>query len=324
MDLQQYLRSEGKVILTTDVIHTHINFDRRTNYTQRNKQIEINFTDKKQCEIKDIIHSSTASLANFRKLKSTIDSLEKIFKPITISLLEKFPDYYFELMINNEHTCILDNYLHLIGCHRNGIPFTNEDLYEIHDFLTNTFSEIDVLIEKINNTIDIIDITSIILICFDSNKNDHFKYKNRGASEYVHALFNTDLKSTTLATIIMMNNIQIKLSTPIIQDEKVIFDNPHVVYGTIEVESVKSRKVHVKGFYLDGDKVTNIPFSEMVYCKAAGDEKDKYEKLFNYIANLLPGKKVKLIIKPLQPYVCHQDIETKNKHLISVEDIELT
>lgn len=321
MNLQQYLQQEGRVIFTTDVIYSHVNFDRRNNYSQRNKQLEMCFSDTSE-EVENIIHSSTVSFADFRLLKSTVDSLDKIFKPITSALLAQFTNLYFELMLNDENTSIIENYLHFIACTRDGTSLTNKVIADIHNYLIELFSEINGLISQINKTTYTKDISSVILVSQDTNKVDNIKYKNRGASEFVHALFNSDLKNTDLATIIYMNSTTTKLSKPIIQDQKIFLDKPHVIYGTLEIESKTSRKIHVKGYYFDCNTVTNKPFSEMVFCKASGDKKEEYEKLFNYIDSDLHNKEVKSIIKPLQPYVCHEDVETKTKYLISVEEIE--
>ena len=324
MNLQEYLQLAGKVILATDVIHAHINFDRRTNYGKRNKQTEFEYFDKNPNVVEKVSHSTTSTISDFKKLNSAVIALDKIYKPITSALIAQFPDCYFELMINNEDVSIIENYLHIIGCNRNGTPFTDEDIKNTYAFLIIIFNEIDNLIIEINKTIPVKDISSIILVSSEPTEDDQFKYKNKGASEFVHALFNSDLEKTTLATTININNVKTELPDPERQSQKVLLDKPHVIYGTLEIESQTSSKFRAKGFYLDEDKITNIPFNEIVYCKAAGDLKDEYAELFNYINNELCGTKIKVIIKSLQPYVCHEDIEAKNKYIDSVVIIELT
>lgn len=322
MNLHEFIKHQGRVIFTTDVIYTHINFDRRSNYSQRNKQLEMNFFEENK-DIRNIHHSSTMSISDFRLLKSTIDSLDKIFKPITNALLDAFPDLYFEVMINDEYTNIIENYLHLLACTKDGTPLNSEDIEAIQNHLNGLFSEINNLIQKINKTTYIKDISSIILVDKDTEKEDHIVFKDKGASRFVHALFNSNIKNIDIATRIFINNSLIKLHNPIIQDGKILLDKPHIVYATLEVESKISKKLHAKGFYLNGHTITDKPFNEMIFCKGSGDEKEEYEKLFHKIDSELYDCKVIATIKPLQSYVCHMKIDADIKHLTSIEIADL-
>jgi len=321
MNLQQYLQVDGRVIFKTDIIYSHINFDKRSNYKQRNKQLEIIFNESSD-KTERIFHSSTVTFTDLRILKSTVDSLDKIYKPITNSLLTKFPKIYFELMLNDENKSVVENYLHFIACFKNGTPLTISSITDIREYLFEVFNQIDDIINKINKTTYIKDISSVKLVNQDNGIPDHIKYENRGAAEFVHALFNSDLKDLSLATLIKLNQDPITLTKPIQQDQKVFLDRPHIIKGTLDIESKISKKLHAKGFYLDENaSITNKPFNEMIYCKASGENKEIYEDLFRLIDNELCGREVSFMVKTLQPYVCIEGIESKTKHLISVDNM---
>lgn len=325
MNSQQFLIKEGKVILKTDVIFTHLNFDKRENYSLRNKQMEINFSESSVDKVKKtnhITYSSTMTMADFNLLSSTLNSLIKIYKHLTRALLNQFPAINFEFMVNDEHTTVSENYLHLLACKNNGTTLSFEETENIHNYLNNIFFEIDELIIKINKTTYMKDISSIKLVSQAIEKNDHIKFINRVSAEFTYALFNSDIKNIKLATIIHMNKKILNLTKPIIQDQKTFLDMPHIIHGTLEVESRKSRKIHANGFYLDGNTITNKLFNEMVFCKATGSEKEKHEQLFSYIDNELSEIKVKFMIKTLQPYVCLEGVGSKVKHLFSIEEPE--
>ena len=323
MNLHELIQHQGRVIFTTDVIYSYMNFDRRSNYSERNKQFELDFFGNKE-NVKNIRHSSTMSISDFRLLNSTIAALDKIYKHITLSLMAEFSDLYFEIMINDEDTHIIENYLHMLACNRDGIPLDKYTIEKVQEYLNDVFSEINELIYTINKTTYIKDISSVKLVNQPAEEADHIVFKNKGASGFVHALFNTDIKNIDVALSVYINNCLTKFHKPVIQDEKILLDKPHVVYVTLEVESKTSKKLHAKGFYLNGHTVTNEPFDEMIICKATGDLKEEYEALFNKIDSELYGQKVIATIKPLQPYVCHMDIDTKVKHLVSIEIAHLS
>jgi len=320
MNLQEYLQREGLVILTTDRIYEHLNFDRRTNFTKRNNQLELDFNGNPP-DHEPIRHSSTTSLADFRTLASTINSMEKILKSLTRGVTFNFPDVHCELMINDETKCIKENYLHLIACNQNGTPLDESAASAIHEYLQTVLDEITLLIKMINDTITIIDINSIKLVSQKSDQSDHIQYSDPYAGEFTHALFNSDLKKLKLATNININNTPISLTDPILQDQKVFLDIPHIIVGTLEIESRTSRKIHARGHYLDNGIVTNKSFSEMIFCKGTGDQKEAYESLFHQIDTEFLGKELKYTAKTLQPYVCMEGIDSKTKFLVSIDEI---
>ena len=319
MNLQEFLQKEGRVILKTEKIFSYLNFDKRSNFSKRNIQLEIDYNSSKR-RYEPVHSSSTISMADFRILNSTVSSLDKIFKALTIGLLSKYPAIYFDLMVNDETKCIKENYLHLIACNRNGTSLEERAISDIHNYLQVIFNEANDLISKINETTFTKEISSIKLVNQNTKKLDHIVYKDRCTAEYAHALFNSDLKQLELATIVNINSNTITLTKPIQQDQKVFLEKPHIIRGTLEVESRTSRRIHAKGFYIDANKVTNKPFNEMLFCKGTGDQKEQFEELFRLIDTELSGRELTFIVKSKQSYVCLEGIDSKVKHLFSIDD----
>ena len=255
MNLTQFLQIDGKVIFNSDVIYSHANFDRRSNYKKRNDQIEINFNNKPEKTDK-ISSSSTITFSDLRALKATVDALDKIFKPSINELLEQFCEIHFEIMLNDENKSIVENYLHLIACFRNGTPLSTDNISDVHKYIFEIFSEVDELILRINQTTYDKDISSIKLVSQNADISDHINYNNRGAAEFVHALFNSDLKNLSLATSINLSQEKITLTKPLQQDQKVFLEKPHIISGSLEIESKTSKKIRAKGVYIE-DGITD-------------------------------------------------------------------
>jgi len=220
---------------------------------------------------------------------------------------------------------ITDSRLFLVSLKENGDPLSQDDIRGIKSYIREIFSEIQSTITKINETIPKNDIRSVLLNPFDSDLIHHIKYNNIGAAGFIHALFNSTARIARLASTIIIDETPFVLPNPSLVEDKVLFDAPHVVYGVFTLESLKSKSLIFSGHYLDGNSLTENKFeNKMIYCKGNGENKKKFDELFEKVITDYVNKKVKAIILPQQNYVCLYGVESKSKYLSSAELINLS
>lgn len=322
----------SKVVLESEVIFAFRNQDNASMHGHPVEQIEMQFDcDEVDGELEH--KGGKRQTINFSMSESDIQEQNAYFsaakvplKELCFTLNSTFPDIDFAVGRNTNNNSngsdrVLVDRIQIKAVSKSGDMLTKEHLQEIHSAIIEILDEANSIIDEVNKTVEIKDISSVILCSKQEaeGRTNAIIYKNRGAGMFAYAFFNAPkaIRKKLLRLRVGKSVVDIMPAKPTPYDIE-YSSFAHVVSGNIQIESSLKHLYVFNGNYAanDGGDSDSVSFRHKI---RLSKKQKKNDQLINLISTLKPTDDVIATIYPVQPYVCIAGIRSKKLSLVDLK-----
>ncbi|MEN8170362.1 MAG: hypothetical protein ABFS08_09090 [Pseudomonadota bacterium] len=334
MKSSEYRKKFSKDVLETDVIFDCVN----QNSTGMNlfplEQMEMIFDESNEsaslfCVERDASREKVdfnMSDDDISEQNSYYNAAKVPLKVMCYALHQEYADIEFRVERNtnnnsNKGSRALVDRLQLLAVSERGEPIDLDRMLDVRSTVNSLIDEINSLILQINSTVDVKDISSVIL-CAEherEGRTNAVPYKTRGAAEFVYAYFNTGKAIRRRLLRLRLGSEVRELKEAKSPTHKIEYSaSPHVIIGSLVPESI-SRNIYIlKGHYAANDDLNGSGevFNHEVFLS---EKQRKNSELLDRLTSMSHSQSVEVTVYPVQPYVCITGVRSKKLALVDIK-----
>lgn len=334
MKAKEFQKMTAKVVLETDVIFDYMNQDEAGMNSFPPEQLEMQFDEHDNSDsVFCLDRDDSWDKVNFSMTERDIQEQNSYYnavKPPIKALCSALDKEYETLRIWHERLTnnnskkgprTLVDRLQIKVASERGEPITTEVMLDVRAKVNQFIDEINSLIHQINSTVEVKNISSVIL-CAEhelEGRADAVLYKTRGAAEFVNAYYNTGKAIRKKLLRLRVGSEVREITEATSPTHKVEYSaRPHVIIGNLVPESITKHIYILKGRYAANDDArdASMAFNHEVLLSK---KQRKNNHLLQRLASLSHSDSVEVIVYPVQPYVCITGVRSKQLALVDIK-----